>query len=141
MVSMTIAMNAIPAKQQELMQALDELIPLIRHESGCLQCSLVHKNNDTKMFTVSEEWADREDMLNHVRSEYFRVLIGAIRVLAQSAEMTLNTESQTIRRDVKLSPSFQDIYSWIENMLSESSLHRYQHCAGSLKADAQEEMV
>jgi quinol monooxygenase YgiN len=131
MVNMTIAMNAIPAKQQELMQALDELVSMIRQESGCLQCSLVHKNDDTKMLTVSEKWADREDMLNHVRSEYFRVLIGAIRVLVQSAEMTLNTESQTIRRDVKLSPSFQDIYSCVANQLFENSLHPYQHYAGS----------
>lgn len=118
MVTTTITIKAIPVKQQELLQTLHELQPLIQEEQGCYQCSIRQKNPQTSQISICEEWATRENVLSFVRSKYFYVLCGAIKVLAYAARITLRTDVHAVSMDVKLSRPVQGMQAWIEDALS-----------------------
>ena len=119
MVTITFDIKTTPGKKQELLRALDELRPIILREAGCRQVTVSRPKLHTDMIIVSEKWAIAKDALRHFRSESFRVISGAIIVLAQSSRMTISTELQTAGIDLK-NPDFRkEIYLLTENILSE----------------------
>ena len=75
-----------PDKREELLQTLRSLAKEIRGEPGCLVCS-VCLEEISAFFIVVSGWASDADLRRHLRSEYFRVLSGASRLLGASAEV------------------------------------------------------
>jgi quinol monooxygenase YgiN len=118
MVTITFDIKTTPGKKQELLQALDELDPIIHREVGCSGLSISQPKLHTDMIIASEKWANAKDALRHFRSESFRVISGALIVLAQSSKMTISTELQTTSIDLKNQDLQKGIDLLIDNILS-----------------------
>src|SRR4030095_88341 len=73
-------------KRQELLQTLRSLAHEIRGEPGCVVCSVCLEETSTQFIVVSG-WQTDADLRRHLRSEQFRVLSGASRLLGASAEV------------------------------------------------------
>ena len=75
-----------PDKREELLQTLRSLAEVIRREPGCLVCSVSLEESSAFIIVVSG-WSSEADVRRHLRSEHFRVLSGASRLLGASAEV------------------------------------------------------
>lgn len=81
MISMMIRMNVIPEKRLEFLQAVTSLMDSIRKENGCRCCGLYQSVGDANEFFLLGEWETVEDLCKHLRSEVFKVLLGAMTLL------------------------------------------------------------
>lgn len=77
-----------PDKREELLQTLRSLAEVVRREPGCLVCTVCLEESSTLIIVVSG-WRSDADLRRHLRSEYFRVLSGASRLLGAAAEVSL----------------------------------------------------
>jgi len=75
-----------PEKREELLQTLRSLAEVIRREPGCLVCSVCIEESSAFLIVVSG-WVSDADLRRHLRSEQFRVLSGASRLLGATAEV------------------------------------------------------
>ena len=75
-----------PDKREELLQTLRSLAQEIRREPGCVVCSVCLEETSA-FFIVVSGWQTDADLRRHLRSEHFRVLSGASRLLGASAEV------------------------------------------------------
>jgi len=75
-----------PDKREELLQTLRSLAKEIRAEPGCLVCSVCLEETGA-FFIVVSGWGSDPDLQRHLRSDHFRVLSGASRLLGASAEV------------------------------------------------------
>jgi quinol monooxygenase YgiN len=85
----TIRMQAAPEKRKELSQAVTSLTGAIRNMRGCHRCDLCRSMEDDDEFCLLGEWENKEDLLTHLESELFKVLLGAASLLKKPHEMTI----------------------------------------------------
>jgi len=82
---------------REFLQTMQSLLRPIREEKGCLGSRLYFELGEEDTVCLIEEWQAMEDFDNHLRSEYFEVLLGAARLLSKSElEFKLLTQSAGI---------------------------------------------
>ena len=105
-------------KNQELLQALRELQPLIKSKMGCCDVAVSHQSEYGNLpISFDEKWDDSDFYISHLKSEHFKILLGAIRVLAKTSVMTIEKDSQTTKFDLKKRDSFQGIAISISDFL------------------------
>lgn len=92
---LTIEIQVIPAKQQELLQTFYELAPLKRKEKGFIDSRVQMDVRDGNRLTLVEEWETWDAMNTYMHSELFQILRGALKLLTSSAEMTFSTEEES----------------------------------------------
>ena len=85
--------KAHPRKRRELLQTFLSLLGPIRKEKGCLGSHFCQSIEDENDFILVEEWKTQVDFENHIRSEEFRVLHGALNVLCLPLETRMNVFS------------------------------------------------
>lgn len=85
----TIRMKAAPEKHQELSQAVASMIGAIKNMKGCHRCDFSRSMEDDDEFCLLGEWESQEDLLTHLKSELFKVLLGAASLLKEPHEMTI----------------------------------------------------
>jgi quinol monooxygenase YgiN len=95
MILVSIHMNVAPKKRKELFQTIQALVDSIRVEEGCLSCHLYQDTGNKNIFSMIEEWENKEDLDKHLRSECFGVLLGAMNLLSKQPEIKFNTVSDT----------------------------------------------
>jgi quinol monooxygenase YgiN len=100
MIIVRIKMNALPEKQKEVMQTLLSMIDTAGHEEGCLSYEGFCDLEDSYLFSVIEQWASREDLDRHIRSERFSALLGVRSLLAQPAGIFIHTVSRSEGEEV-----------------------------------------
>jgi quinol monooxygenase YgiN len=88
-----ITMIALPEKRKEIMQTLLSMVETAGLEEGCLRYDGFLDLRDDKAFSLIGEWATREDMNRHIRSERFSVLLGTKSLLAQPLDINIHTVS------------------------------------------------
>ena len=91
MILMTIRMKVFPEKRKELHQAISSLISSIRTQNGCMRCDFCVSAEDGNEFCLFGEWENREDLANHLESNLFKVLLGAMNLLKKPHEIKLYT--------------------------------------------------
>jgi quinol monooxygenase YgiN len=91
MIFTTIRMKVLPEKRKELFQALTSLIKSIRPQKGCRRCDFCISAEDENEFCLFGEWENREALDSHLRSELFKVLLGAMSLLKSPHEISLYT--------------------------------------------------
>ena len=89
MFCMSIRMIAGPEKRMELSQAITSLVGSIRGEKDCHCCNFYQSVEDENELCIIGEWDSREGLLGHLRSEGFKVLLGALHLLKKPHEMSL----------------------------------------------------
>lgn len=75
-----------PEKRDELLQTLRALSDEIKLAPGCLVCAICAEEAGELLVVVSG-WKTRADLQRHIRSEHFRILSGASRLLGAACEL------------------------------------------------------
>ena len=108
MILVIIRMKVLPEKRMELSQAIASLIGPIRTEKGCLRCDFCRSMEDANELHILEEWNTRENLNSHLKSDRFRVLRGAMKLLQEPYEMVSHTVATGKRkREVRSQPPVQ----------------------------------
>ena len=79
MVLMTIRMKVLAEKRKELMLALESLANSIKAQKGCKRCEICVSADDQNEFYLVGEWENQRELDIHLRSELFKVLMGAMK--------------------------------------------------------------
>ena len=87
MILVIIRMKVLSEKRMELSQTIASLIGSIRTEEGCKRCDFCQSMEDENLLFLLEEWETQENLKNHLKSEHFRVLRGAMNLLKEPHEM------------------------------------------------------
>jgi len=90
MVLLIVRMEVLSEKRLELSHTISSLIGSIRKEEGCLRCNFCQNLENENEFYLLEEWDTQESLRNHLRSDRFKVLRGAMVLLKESYEMMIN---------------------------------------------------
>ena len=84
-------MKVLSEKRTELSQTIASLIGSIRMERECNRCEFCQSNEDGNRLFLLEEWDTRENLKGHLKSERFRILLGAMNLLKRPYEMMIHT--------------------------------------------------
>ena len=95
MVILTISVNAQHNKRNELLSAFRSITDQTRQEEGCLDCRLSQDIDNENLIRLEETWEGRPYLDEHLRSDIFTALFGAIKLLGESHEIRINGGSQT----------------------------------------------
>jgi quinol monooxygenase YgiN len=91
MVETTIKMTVPVEKRKEILQTVKAILGPIRRERGCISCNCYVDVEDESLLFFEEEWKTRGDLENHLRSDHFGVLSGAMRLLRVEPDIRFNT--------------------------------------------------
>ena len=95
MILVTIKMKVSPDKRTELLQTVSALISSTRQERGCITHNFYQDVQDENSFNLIEEWQTQDDLDNHLQSDNFGILLGAMNLLSEPPEIKLNAISYT----------------------------------------------
>jgi quinol monooxygenase YgiN len=95
MILVTIRMKVLPEKRKELTQALESLANSIKDQKGCKRCEICVSADDQHEFYLVGEWENQKELDIHLKSELFKVLMGAMSLLMKPHEMRLYTGLST----------------------------------------------
>jgi quinol monooxygenase YgiN len=95
MIETTIKMTVPVEKRKEVLQTVKAILGPIRREHGCISCNCYMDVEDERILFFEEEWKTREDLDNHLRSDHFGVLNGAMRLLGAEPVIRFNTVGST----------------------------------------------
>jgi quinol monooxygenase YgiN len=99
MIVLTIRMNVLPEKRKELLQTVRALTSLTRKEDGCIRYHFYQDIEDENAFGLVAEWQTKRDLDNHLRSDRFGVLLGAMDLLCEPPEMKFNAVAYSLHRE------------------------------------------
>jgi len=94
-----ITMNALMEKRTEVMQTLLSLIDPTENEKGCQSCQIFRGIEDQNVFSLIEQWASRENLDDHFKSERFSVLLGTKSLLFEPLLIEIHTISRSEGRE------------------------------------------
>ena len=78
MILVIMRMKVSSKKRSELSQAIVSLTGSIRAKKGCRSCDFCQSLQNENELCLIEEWDTRKDLMAHLKSEHFRVLLGAM---------------------------------------------------------------
>jgi quinol monooxygenase YgiN len=93
MTLLIIRMNVLSEKSRELSQTIASLSLSTRMEKGCQRCDFCRSIEDENRFVLLEEWDTQENLKNHLKSEHFKIIRGAMNLLREPYEMMFDTVS------------------------------------------------
>ncbi|OHE22137.1 MAG: hypothetical protein A2X92_10135 [Syntrophus sp. GWC2_56_31] len=94
MILIITRMKVLSAKRLELSQTIASLSGSIRMERGCRRCDFSQSVEDEDRLFLLEEWDTRENLVNHLKSNHFSVLRGAMNLLREPYERMFYTVSR-----------------------------------------------
>lgn len=95
MILLIIKIDVRPAKQKELVQTMSALVEQVRQEAGCVSSQCYCDAENENALCVLEEWETQADVDAHLRSDHWKVLRGALKLLNGPAKVKIHTISQT----------------------------------------------
>ena len=91
-----IVVRARNGKFQELYQTLQDLLPKIREEKGCLDCRIYRDVEDVEVLFLSAQWKSQTSLEHYMQSESASALLGAIDFLAENAKVGFDRDSPLV---------------------------------------------
>ena len=95
MIVITIKMDIPQDKTKELLQAMLVIRERMRTENGCIECDFLKDVEDDNSYRLVGKWQREDDLNNHLQSEGFSVVLGAMSLLQKQAEIRLEVVSST----------------------------------------------
>jgi len=92
MILVITRIKVLSEKRLELLQTIAALAESIRMEKGCQHCEFSQRIEDENRLLLLEEWDTQENLMEHEKSEHFKVLRGELNLLTEHYERTFNTE-------------------------------------------------
>ena len=96
MILVNIKIDVRSTKQKELTQTLSALARRVRKEAGCVSSAFYREVENENALCVVQQWASQADLDAHLRSDNFRVLRGALKLLNGPAQMSFHSVSKTL---------------------------------------------
>jgi quinol monooxygenase YgiN len=87
MTLLIIRMNVLSEKSRELSQTIASLSLSTRLEKGCKRCDFCQSIEDEDRYFLLEEWDTQENLKNHLKSEHFKIIRGAMNLLQEPYEV------------------------------------------------------
>ena len=95
MITVTISMHVPPEKTKEFLQTMFFIIKSARGEPGCLSYHFYQDMEVGNKYRLVGKWTRQEDMYNHLRSDTFSILLGAMNLLKESPDIKFYVASCT----------------------------------------------
>ncbi len=86
--TVTVTLKVIKGKGEEFLQTVRSLKERLKQEEGFFKCTVYQDVADDCTFNIIEEWITQDHLDNHLKSNLFSVLIGALKVLSEESEVT-----------------------------------------------------
>jgi quinol monooxygenase YgiN len=94
MILIITQMKVLSAKRLELSQTIALLSGSIRMEKGCRRCDFSQSVEDENRLFLLEEWDTKKNLMTHLESDHFRILLGAMNLLKEPYERMFYTVSR-----------------------------------------------
>ncbi len=91
MIIVQIHMHVLAEKHKEVLQTLLSLMAPMEREVGCLGFAFLCDIQEETTFYVLEEWENRQNLDNHLKSDLFGVLLGLKSLLRQPHDIHIYT--------------------------------------------------
>jgi quinol monooxygenase YgiN len=85
--TVTVTLKVIKGKGEEFLQTVRSLRERLKQEEGFFKCTVYQDVTDESTFNLIEEWNTQDHLDNHLKSDLFGVLIGALKVLSEESEV------------------------------------------------------
>ena len=95
MIVLAVKMSVLPQKRKELLQTAQALIQRTRKQKGCISCHFYQDIENENTFNLVEEWKTQVDLDNHLGSDHFGILLGAMNLLSEPTKIKFNAVSYT----------------------------------------------
>ena len=96
MILATVKMNVILSKRKEFLQAACGLIDRFRDQKHCLNCHLYMDVEQENVLYLVAEYATKKNLTDHLKSQHFNALLGAMSLLCESYEIKVNSIAGTL---------------------------------------------
>jgi len=96
--TITFTFEIFPEKREEFMQTIRLLSKKITQEKGFVRVNLFQDVDNSSRFNLIEEWETQDDLDGHTRSDNFRVLLGALKVLSEHSEIRYNLKHKQLSK-------------------------------------------
>lgn len=93
MITVIIRMTVRPEKHREFVQTIHGMIDLSRKQSGRVSREFYQRTGNEHAFVLLEEWETAEDLDDHLRSDWFHILLGTRNLLEEEPEMKFSSFS------------------------------------------------
>lgn len=94
MIVTTIRIQTTAENRKEILQTFRSLSGPIRGEDGCKSCRLYREVENEEIVIVIEEWDSKDHWDEHLRSEQFAVMMGAMSLLQQPESVEVQVLDQ-----------------------------------------------
>lgn len=91
--TLTIEVRARSGKVNELYQTLQALLPTMRKEKGCRDCSVARGPKNGDVYLLFCDWDDRSSFEAYMRSGSGSALLGAIDLLGESTRIRMGSDT------------------------------------------------
>ncbi len=81
MIVTTIKLHTDPENRKEILQTFRSLLNPMECELGCKSCRIYRELDNDEAVIVVQEWDSKTDLEEHLRSDEFAILIGAMSLL------------------------------------------------------------
>ncbi|MBT8366656.1 MAG: antibiotic biosynthesis monooxygenase [Deltaproteobacteria bacterium] len=95
MIIVRITMNTFIDKRTEVMQTLLSMIEPTENLMGCLSCHVLRDIEDKNVFSLIQVWENRGDLIDHIKSDRFSVLLGTKSLLCEPPQIEIHTVSHS----------------------------------------------
>ena len=99
MILVITRMKISAARRLELSQTIASLIGSMRTEPGCRRFDFCQNVENENELYLLEEWENQGNLKDHLMSERFRVLRGAMNLLREPYEMQFHTLFHPSRKE------------------------------------------
>ncbi len=84
----TVKLKLLPEHQVEFFQTVRSLELDMTEQKGFKKSAIHHDINDKTAFSLVVEWDTEDDLKHYLLAEKFKILLGALKVLSQQAEIS-----------------------------------------------------
>jgi len=93
MEKLKITVHPHKTKRKELLNACQMIVEQTRKGDGCIDSRLLEGEKDENGIILEQHWKQRHLLDGYFRSDHFTALLGAMKLLAISHEVTINDGS------------------------------------------------
>ena len=94
-------MDVLPDKHEEFLQTIRALQGDLEEREGVRESSIALGGEDRNDYRLAIEWATQDDLDKYLQSDVFRILLGALKVLARYSEVKFTSGSRSDDRKLK----------------------------------------
>jgi len=94
MINLTLTMLAHSNKRREFLSTCRLIFDRTRDEKGCLGCHLFQDVDNENLIHLEQTWAHRAGLDDHLRSNLFSALLGAMKLLGESHSIRIDDGSE-----------------------------------------------